>query len=191
MTGKVEKNMNNQAELKKSFIRVSSALKKKPALGQDTYVSTTRVNDQLCCEIQEGKWRFRADMPKEAGGQESASTPGALGRAALGSCLAIGYMLWASRLDVPVISLEVEVHADSDDAGLFGAADIEPGYSEIRYRVNIESPAPEADVVKLLNEGDKHSPWLDVFTRPVVCKREVIIREPTVIPGSREGYSSE
>lgn len=179
MTVQEEAIMNNQSELKKSFLRISRAFSKKPALGQDTYVSTTRINDQLSCEIQEGNWSFRADMPKEVGGQESASTPGALGRAALGSCLAIGYMLWASRLDVPVSSLEVEIHADSDDAGLFGAADIAPGYSEIRYRVCIESPAPEADILNLLNEGDKHSPWLDVFTRPVICKREVVIREPS------------
>ena len=116
-------------------------------------------------------------MPREAGGRESASTPGALGRAALGSCLAIGYMLWASRLDIPVSSLEVEIHADSDDAGLFGTADIAPGYSEIRYRVRVESSAPEADIINLLDEGDKHSPWLDVFTRPVICKREVVIIE--------------
>lgn len=169
--------MNNQAELKRSFLRISRAFSKKPSLGRDTYVSTTKINDKLSCEISEGNWRFRADMPREVGGHESASTPGALGRAALGSCLAIGYMLWASRLDVPVTSLEVEIHADSDDAGLFGAADIAPGYSEIRYHVLVESPASETDILHMLDEGDKHSPWLDVFTRPVVCKREVVIRK--------------
>ena len=164
--------MASQSEIKKSFNRMARALVKSPALGRSTYVSTTRIQG-LACEIQEGDWRFQVDMPQSMGGRGVAPTPGALGRAALGSCLAIGYMLWASDMGVAIESLEVEVQADSDDAGLFGTAEIPPGYSEVRYCVKVCSCAAEEDVLKMLDEAERHSPWLDVFRRPVTCKREV------------------
>jgi uncharacterized OsmC-like protein len=53
-----------------------------------------------------------------------------LGRGALGSCLALGYAMWAIRLDVPIESLEVDVEADYDTRGELGVADdIPPGYT--------------------------------------------------------------
>ncbi len=165
--------MKSQAEIKKSFNRVARALVKSPKLGRSTYVSTTRI-EGLACDIQEGDWRFQVDMPQQAGGQGVAPTPGALGRAALGSCLAIGYMLWASEMGVAIQNLEVELQADSDDAGLYGTADTAPGYSEVRYCVKVHSPATEEEVLKMLDEAERHSPWLDVFRRPVTCKREVV-----------------
>lgn len=169
---------NDQAELKHSFSRVSSALARKPALGRATLVSTTRLRAGLACEIQEGTWRCEAGMPKETGGQGGAPTPGMLGRAALGSCLAIGYMLWASRRDVSVTNLEVEIQADSDNAGLFGAADVTPGYTQVRYCITIESTASEETILAMLDEAEQHSPWLDVYTRPIDCQRQVCIIAP-------------
>jgi uncharacterized OsmC-like protein len=112
-------------------------------------------------------------MPKQVGGFGTASTPGALGRAALGSCLAIGYMMWASKLDITIDSLEVEIQADYDDGGLFDTSDSPPGYLEIRYLVRIKSPASPNEIENLLNLGDKHSPYLDVFSRAQSCIRQV------------------
>ena len=37
-----------------------------------------------------------------------------LGRGALGSCLAMGYMMWAAKLGVPIAGLEVEVQGEMD-----------------------------------------------------------------------------
>lgn len=164
---------SDQTKLKGSFDKVFRALSQKPSLGQTTHVSTTRLRRGLCCEIREDGWRFEADMPEQAGGQGEAPTPGMLGRAALGSCLAISYMLWASRRDVPVTDLKVEIQADSDDGGLFGTADIAPGYAQVRYCVTVESSASEEAVIAVLDEAERHSPWLDVFTRPVDCRRQV------------------
>jgi uncharacterized OsmC-like protein len=102
-------------------------------------------------------------------------TPGVYGRAALGSCLAIGYMMRAAKFDVSIKSLNVEVHADYDDGALFGTIDVPPGYLEVRYIVTIESDSPEERILNLLDEADKHSPYLDVFNRGQECSREVRI----------------
>ena len=167
--------MKVQSDIKNKFNRTRKALTLKPSIGLGTGVSKTRIINGLSCETKEGDWVFKTDMPKQLGGFASASSPGSLGRAALGSCLAIGYMMWASKLDVDIESLEVEIEADYDDGGLFDTSDSPPGYLEIRYLVRIKSPALAKDIENVLNLGDKHSPYLDVFSRAQNCLRQVEI----------------
>jgi uncharacterized OsmC-like protein len=162
-------------KLKIAFERSAKALTLRPSLGRGTGVTKARIRDGLTCDIEAGPWRLVADMPKQAGGAETAPTPGVYGRAALGSCLAIGYMMYAAKLGVPIRTLEVEIQADYDDGGLFGVGDAKPGYIEIRYIVTVESSAPEADVLRVLDEGDAHSPYLDAFSRAQRCVRSVRI----------------
>lgn len=167
--------MKAQEDIKNKFIRTQKALTLKPTLGLGTGISKTRIVNGLSCETIEGDWVFKTDMPKQVGGYATASTPGALGRAALGSCLAIGYMLWASKLDVAIDSLEVEIEADYDDGALFDTSQNYPGYLEIRYTVRIKSPASTDEIENLLNIGDRHSPYLDVFSRAHSCVRKIEI----------------
>jgi uncharacterized OsmC-like protein len=158
-----------------AFERCARALALRPSLGRSTAVSRTRIRHGLRCEIEEGPWTLTADMPSRAGGEAAAPTPGVLGRAALGSCLAIGYTMRAAKLGVPISALEVEVQADHDDGALFGVGDSPAGYLEVRYRVTVESSAPESEVLRALDEGDEHSPYLDVFRRAQTCRRSVRI----------------
>ena len=167
--------MSIQKEIKAKFDRSVSILSQKPEKGISTLVSTTRVINGLACEATEGNWIIKADLPSQVGGTETGPTPGVYGRAALGSCLAMGYMLWASKLEVPIDSLEVDIQADSDDGGLFGCSDTRPGYSEVRYCVRVQSSAPEEDLFRVFDEGDRHSPYLDIFANSVVCNRSIEI----------------
>ena len=163
--------MIGQDDIKNKFIRTQKALTLKPSLGLGTGISKTRIVNGLSCETREGDWLFKADMPEQVGGSASASSPGALGRAALGSCLAIGYMMWASKLDLIIDSLEVEIKADYDDGGLFDTSDAPPGYLEVRYLIRIKSPASQTEIENFLDKADKHSPYLDVFSRAQSCVR--------------------
>jgi uncharacterized OsmC-like protein len=162
-------------DLKTAFERCARALKLRPSMGRDTGITKARIREGLICDIEAGPWHFVADMPKAVGGSETAPTPGAYGRAALGSCLAVGYMMHAAKLGVPIRALEVEIQADYDDGALFGVSDAPPGYLQVRYVVTVESGAPEADVLRVLDEGDAHSPYLDVFRRSQTCTRTVRI----------------
>lgn len=170
--------MSETEKIKLAIERSTKALSLKPSLGQGTGVSRTTIKNGLTCEIQDGDWKFRADMPESVGGNAQGPTPGVYGRAALGSCLAIGYMMKAAEMNIPVTMLEVEVQADYDDGGLFGTAAVTPGYSEVRYIVTIESEAAREDILKMLDDADQHSPYLDVFSRQQNCKREVNIISP-------------
>jgi uncharacterized OsmC-like protein len=171
--------MSSSQKIKTALERTSKALTLKPALGRDTKTSTTRIRQGLTCDVQEGDWKLSVDMPAAVGGDGSAPSPGVYGRAAFGSCLAIGYMMQAAKLGVPITSLEVEVQADFDDGVLLGVHhEVPPGYTEVRYTVTIESEAPEQDILRVIEEGDTHSPYLDVFARAQTCKRNVKIVSP-------------
>jgi uncharacterized OsmC-like protein len=167
--------MSSQQKIKEAVSRSTKALSLKPSLGLGTGISKAKIINGLTCEITEGKYKLITDMPESAGGNAAGPTPGVLGRAALGSCLAIGYMMKASALNIKIDSLEVEVQADYDDGALFGTSSAVPGYKEVRFTVTIESDADEKDIIQMLDEGDKHSPYLDVFSRAQECKRTVHI----------------
>ncbi|HXB43576.1 MAG TPA: OsmC family protein [Puia sp.] len=169
--------MHDINKIKTAVERTKKALALKPVLGKGTGLSKARITNALTCEIQEGSWKFIADMPESVGGSSKGPTPGVYGRAALGSCLAIGYMMKAYEMNLVINHLEVQVEADYDDGALFGTstANIPPGYLEVRYSVNIESEASEEKIMQMLDEADAHSPYLDVFSRAQKCSRRVNI----------------
>jgi uncharacterized OsmC-like protein len=143
----------------------------KPDRGHLSCVTRARLAGGLRCEIEEGPWRLAADMPAKVGGDDSAPTPGVLGRGALAGCLTIGIAAWAARLGVPLESVEVEVQTDFDARGELGMGDVPPGYQEVRYIVSIASPAPRYELDRLLAMAERHSPYLDIFGRAIALKR--------------------
>lgn len=171
--------MKGQEEIKAKFERNRKALQLRPSIGQGTAVTRVRLIEGLTCEIEEGSWKLTADMGEKSGGANRGPNPGILGRAALGSCLAIGYAMWAAKLDVPYSSLEVEVQADYDSRGGHGVDDVEPGYAQIRYVVTIESDAPESEILDMLDQADAHSDFWYVFARAQELRRDVRIVAPT------------
>ena len=109
-------------------------------------------------------------MPAKAGGDDTAPTPGVLGRGALASCLTMGIAIWAARLGVPFDALEVEVQADFDARGELGVGNgVPPGYSEVRYVVAIESPAPRDELDELLRWPSATAPISTSSAGPWRC----------------------
>lgn len=177
--------------IRTAFDRCVKVLTQRPSRGRATGVSRTRLRHGLVCEIEEGPWRLTADMPVQVGGTATAPTPGVFGRAAFGSCLAICYMMHAAKLGVPITSIDIEVESDYDDGALFGVGTSDPGYSEVRYAVTVESPASEAEITRVLDEGDAHSPYLDNFRRGLVCRRSVrIVSRPAEEGVGRDAHQT-
>lgn len=163
--------MVDQGSIRKVVERNIELLALKPGKGHLTRTTRCRLVDGLRCEVEEGPWRFTADMPAKAGGEDTAPTPGTLGRGALASCLTMGVAIWAARLGVPVDTLEVQVQADFDARGELGVGHVPPGYSEVRYLIRIESPAAAPALDELVRLAERHSPYLDVFGRPMPLRR--------------------
>lgn len=163
--------------LKQSFTTKMNALKRRPDLGRGTAITVVRITDGLTCEITEGPWRMVADMSPKSGGKGIGPTPGTMGRAALGACLAMTYKLWAAYRNIRIEALEVEIQGDYDARGMYDFDGVPAAYSELRYIVRIASPAKEADVLRLLDEAEKHTTFLEAFSQPQTCRRNVFFRQ--------------
>ncbi|MFI5311528.1 MAG: OsmC family protein [Gemmatimonadales bacterium] len=173
--------MTGNKEMREAIERSVKAVTARPSVGQSTAVTRVKLRPGLSCDIEDGPWKFTGGMTDKYGGSNAGPNPGVFGRAALGSCLAIGYAMWAARMDVPIDSLSVEVHADYDVRGELGVStEVRPGYSKVRYVVTVESSATKADVMRVLDKADRHSAWLDDISHPVPVEREVRL----AVPGS-------
>ena len=158
--------MDDQNRLRDILERNARAVTLRPSLAQHTVRTVVRLHPGLECEVEDGAWRLTVGMGEKSGGTNAGPGPGTLGRGALGSCLAMGYSMWAARLGVPLRSLEIEVAADYDSRAELGVSDeVPPGYTQVRYTVTIDSPASRDDVLRMLDTADKYSPYRDVFAR--------------------------
>jgi uncharacterized OsmC-like protein len=167
-------------EIRQAFERNRKVLSIKPSKGQYTTKTSVRLFDGTSCEIVHGPWTFTADVGKTEGGNDAGPGPSVLERAALGSCLAIGYAKYAALYEVPLDSLTVDVEADVDVRGMFGVADVPVTYKGLRYTVTVESSAPEHKIRKVIEDADQNSPVLANFTEPISVKRNVsIVTEKT------------
>ncbi len=165
--------MNDESRIRTAFQRNRKAVSLRPAVGQGTAVTRVSVREGMTCEIEDGPWKLTADYSEKQGGRGRGPDPGVFGRSALGSCLAIGYVLWAAERGVPVDGITVEVQADYDARGHYGLADVPCGYGAVRYTVTVESAAPEEDVERMIEEADRYSSYLEVFRDPQKLERTI------------------
>lgn len=165
--------------IREALERNVKAVSLRPSIGQGTAITRARLRPGLACDVEDGNWRFTVGMSEKYGGTNEGPNPGVYGRAALASCLAMGYAMWAARLGVQIDSLEVSVEADYDVRGELGVSDdVPPGYLAMRYIVAVESDAAEEDVMRMLDTADRYSSWRDDIVRAVPLRREVRILAP-------------
>ncbi len=164
--------------IKTAFERNGRAVELRPAVGQKTAVMKTRVIAGLHVETEEGRWKLACDASDKSGGTGAAPDPGFVVRAALGNCFAMGYIIWAAHLGVPIDDVEVTIEADFDARGQHAVEGIPAGYSEIRYHVRIESSAPEKDIARVVEIADKASMVADVFRRAHTLVRNLEVVKP-------------
>lgn len=169
--------MEQQEPIKTAIERNVKAVGLRPGVGQGTARTVARLEPGLACQVTEGPYTLTVGMTEKYGGTAAGPNPGVLGRAALASCLTIGLSMWAARLGVPLTALEVTVEADYDVRGELGVSEeVRPGYLAMRYLVAIESPAPRAEVERLLEIGLRTSSWVDNLANPIPLSGRVEIR---------------
>jgi uncharacterized OsmC-like protein len=167
--------MERTEQIRLTFERNAKAMTLRPSAGRGTAITRVKRREGLTCDVEDGNWRLIVDMSPKSAGDGRGPDPGVSGRTALGSCLAIAYTLWGAKLGFEFSRLEVEVQADYDSAAYHAVTEAPSGYRQVRYLVTVESEAPESEVLKVLDAADAHSPYLDVFARPMDVRREVRI----------------
>ncbi len=168
--------MADSKTIKEAFERNKKALQMRPSKARSTATTKVRLFDGTTCEVKHKHWKFKVDIGKSEGGNDAGPGPGILERGALGSCLAIAYSQRAAVMGIPIEKIEIDVESDFDARGMLHITDDPPGFEAIRYRVYIESPATKDQIMKMIEDADKHSPVLDDFSRAIPVEREVIIK---------------
>jgi uncharacterized OsmC-like protein len=164
-------------DIKTAIERNQKALRLRPSIGRGTATTTAVLRDgALTCDIQDGDWKLTADESPGEGGAGLGPDPGVFGRAALGSCLAIGYAMWAAYLEIPIDSVHVTVEADYDANGIFAVDDSVPArWSALRYKAAIASSAPEEKIRELFEQTERYSSLLNAFRDAIPVTGELTI----------------
>jgi uncharacterized OsmC-like protein len=155
--------------------RLRSALASRPELGRASVnVSVSELRDGIRCVSHEKSFRVESGLGTALGGDGAAPSPAALVRAAFGACLAMGYQLRAAEAGVDLRAVRVTVESESDVRGMLGSGGGEPpGFSGLRYHVEIDSPAPADELTRIVELGDRYSPVLDMLTTALTVERSV------------------
>ena len=148
------------AGLKDLYERKRRAMLRRPSFARTSGQAHVRLRNAFWCEVEEATWRTRIDQSVEDGGGGTAPHPGQMMRAALVACLAMGYRIWAARLDVELDQIEVDVLCETDVRGQMGLADVPVGWQRIVVDVCIASRASDADVGRVVETADRLSPLL-------------------------------
>jgi uncharacterized OsmC-like protein len=110
-----------------------------------------------------------------AGGSNIAANPVEYSLAALGSCQAITYRVWAAQLGIQLDKVEISIDGDIDLRGFFGIDErIRAGFNAVRVNVSLSGPEPAARYEELAAAVDAHCPVLDLFRNPVPVERKLV-----------------
>lgn len=119
--------------------------------------------------------QITVDEPETLGGGNAAANPVEYALAALGSCQAITYRIWAIQLGLQLEKVEIHIVGDINLRGFFGIDEqVRPGFNAVRIRVSLSGPEPSACYEDLAAVVDAHCPVLDLFRNPVPVERELV-----------------
>ena len=131
-----------------------------------TYRATTRSTGGLSSETEVGRHLVTSDQTAPLGG-DAGPTPVELVLAGLGACQEIVYGVHARLLGIPLESVTVEVAAELDPRGFFGAAAVPVGFSRLTYTADIRSSAPPEQIARLVEVVSARCPVSAVLREPV------------------------
>ena len=110
-------------------------------------------------------YAYDADHPVVLTGNDEGPTPVEFLLHAIASCLTAGIANIAAARGVELRSVTSRVEGDIDLQGILGLSDeVRNGYQGIRVTFDIDSPADDADVAKVVEQSMSRSAVLDVLT---------------------------
>jgi len=156
---------------------VIDAIRAVPENGRLTLGATGGLVEGVRCVADVREHTLDIDEPMMIGGTDVGPNPVELVLAALGTCQAITYRVWAAMLGIQLDDVRFETDGDIDLNGLFGLQDgVRPGFTGIRHKVVLVGPETEERYRELVETVDRHCPVLDIVANPVPVEREVEVR---------------
>lgn len=156
---------------------VIQAVQDDAANGRLTLGATGANADGVACHAEMRQHALAIDEPFALGGTDTGPNPVEVVLAALGTCQAITYRIWAGLLGIQLDEVRFETEGDIDIAGLLGLREgVRPGFGQIRHRVILIGPETEDRYRELMMAVDEHCPVLDIVANPVPVERVLEVR---------------
>ena len=173
-------NYNND-KLKEIVSRRIALFKKKPeAAIYKPKVSSKHIYG-LYTETSVRDHTVVSDYAGPAGGTDKAPNPIELLLSAFAACVEAAFYEFALHRGITVNSLSVEIEGTLDLRGLFMVDDsTRPGFQDLNYVFNIESPDDEQEVRKLAEEVIVHCPVVDSLINPVSVNGSIHVSKGAV-----------
>lgn len=115
-----------------------------------------------------------ADEPQRFGGEGMGITPEDLLLTAVGACLVATYIGGLSAASINVEHLRLSVSGRVNFRAAFAIEPGSPGFEDIKVVVDLQTDAPEQEVIELLEKLNKAAPIPDTIMRPVPVNVEII-----------------
>lgn len=118
----------------------------------------------LKLNLQSRHHKWVVDEPEILGGTDQGPNPVELVLGGLASCLGVLVSLFAPAHKVELKDFQIFVEGDLDLEGFQELAPVRPGFSQIRYRIEIQTDSPSANVDNLLKHIDRICPVKDTLS---------------------------
>lgn len=120
-----------------------------------------------------GNSQVIGDEPVRYGGEGMGVTPQGLLLTAVGHCLAATYIGGLSAARINVESLRLHVSGRVNFRAAYAIEPSNPGFEDIKVIVEIQTDAPQEEVILLLNKLERTAPIPDTIMRPVPVNVEI------------------
>jgi len=144
-----------------------------------TYKAVSRnLPGGLAVESESRGFKMIIDEPPSMGGTDTGMSPVEALLVSLGSCQCIVAAAFAQSQGIDLKGFWVEVEGDLDPVGFMtGDPNVRPGYQEIRFKMHINTDAPQNKVEAFQHFIESRCPVGDSLGKGVSLKPEAIVIE--------------
>lgn len=145
-----------------AFDATRLAVAEDPEAGQGSFTTVTEWVDGARAHTTARSFAIDTDEPEPLGGTDEGVDPMELLLAAVGTCLQIGWVTQAAKRDIDLQGLRIEVEGDYDLRGYLDLdEEVRPGFSQLRYTVEVEADATDEELEELRVAAESSSPMFD------------------------------
>lgn len=149
-------------------------VKDDPEKGRFTFKTETVWQDGSVSKTKARNFEIKTDEPEPLGGKDSGIDPIELLLGSVASCISIGFATQAAKRGIDLKDFSIETEGDIDVRGYFGLDGARPGFNNIRYKIKVDSDAPEKELKKILEIAEATSPMFDNISNGVSISSQLV-----------------
>ncbi len=153
-------------KLTKQLEETIKMMKNHPEKAFKTFTVDTRLMKGFKCDVRAEGFHYYVDESESLGGTNKGLNPLQWLLASLATCQEITFRVFTELLDIDIEELHICAEGDIDLRGFFAIDDaIRPGFSEIRYTIEIATDAEDSKLKELVKTVEKYCPVYDMLSK--------------------------